>query len=98
MNQQTELYQGHEQASAEWIIGKDAFGSQTYLFHATSPSFFAKIGEDEGSGLTSAFCYLMEDYRCLYDFVWLDVPPQSEEILNLLRLAEDAVLQASTDL
>ena len=82
---------GHVSPIARWIIGRDAFSEQEYLFHTEYPVFFAKVGRDDETGILSGLSFAMRGQGSLYDFFWFDPFPENAAFLELMREAEDAL-------
>lgn len=96
MDNKSRHHAGHEAPTANWVVGRDAFGTQQYVLHTGAPGFFAKISDDEDGGALSSFSYAMTDGRSLYDFVWLDDPPAGNSLRDVLRQADAAILRAAS--
>lgn len=96
MNRESKVAEGHESPTAEWVVGVDAFGTQQYIFHTSEPCFLAKVAANEDEGVLSDLSYALNDGRSLYDFVWFDELPGQDALRALLRVADDAVMNAAS--
>lgn len=85
------LLRGHASPIARWIIGRDAFSEQEYLFHTAYPVFFAKISQDKDAGILSGLSYETKSRKSFFDFYWFDPFPESDTFMELMREAEDAL-------
>ena len=89
----------------EWISGAghphEAGGTREYLIHAHHPRFICRVVEldelteepevDEGDVDISGISYCSgNDMLC--EFVWLDAPPPSNKLTDLLEAACDSLL------
>ena len=93
MSQTHEHHHGHEQPTARWVVGHDAFGRQAYLVHTAEPAFMAKLGSHPDEGVLSGLSFAMHDGRSLYDFLWYDSQPERPAFDELLQEAQLAVLR-----
>jgi hypothetical protein len=88
----THKHNGHESPTANWIVGEDAHGAQSYIFHTTAPAFLAKVSDDPEEGVLSVLSYGTKDDRTIYDFIWFDdCPDQPASFGRLMREAERAL-------
>jgi len=85
------VHAGHEEPTAVWIIGQDAYSGQDYIVHLAAPAFVAKLSADPNQGILSGLSYATSDDRNIYDFVWFDDCPDESDFRDLMNAAERAI-------
>lgn len=85
------VHAGHEEPTAVWIVGQDAYSGQDYIVHLDAPAFVAKLSTDPDEGVLSGLSYATSDDRSIYDFVWFDECPSESDFRTLMNAAEHAI-------
>jgi uncharacterized protein (DUF736 family) len=85
------VHAGHDEPTAAWIIGQDAYTGQDYIVHLEAPAFVAKLGHNPDDGILSGLSYATSDDRSIYDFVWFDECPSESDFHELMSAAEHAI-------
>ena len=71
----------------EWLWGDNVGGARSYIIHTSVPRFICRIGDDDQ--VHPPFEYELADEEGLFDFIWIDPPP--EDLTVLLTEAEQFV-------
>jgi len=95
MAEENKQHPGHESPTANWIVGRDAHETQSYIIHTAAPRFIAKLAADNLEGTLSVLSCALSDGRTVYDFVWLDQPPaQMSDLRRIVDGVEKALESA----